>query len=459
MMTLNPNSPRRRKSAKDDAKKKSNGLLFIAASFALSRLRGDLVFKISVVLLTLALPRFATAQTSEPATQADTEHLTATIMGVRGLVQYRESEDQPWKACKEGVVLNEGAEFRTGPRSNVQLLIPPKQTITLDRLGSMTLLEAVKSSGKFVTDVGLKHGRVRYDIEAPGIEHESTVSSPNGTLAVRDTSFAVDDERPFEPEAYRLSGTVDFSTAKRTISMGGAIPGDVKAVGDQNPADTSLSQAVVDPALALARTPSEVPLVANLLSRGAVFSEIEPKHIPIVSGGSPPSDTELQRSLPGQLDFVVRWYGNANLDLGIINLARGETLYPATGLNTSPSGGIIPFNNIGGPQGGIELAYWKGNYPKGLYEFIINGVSGVPVNYNMEVFENGSLDTLFTSLSGSTPGVQTLTGSISKGQVVSGIVETGGGSPVPPPAPTPPTVNSTHLLSSRDISGSIRRDR
>jgi len=91
------------------------------------------------------------------------------------------------------------------------------------------------------------------------------------------------------------------------------------------------------------------------------------------------------------------------LDLGLINLAKGETLYPATGLNTSPSGGIIPFNNIGGPQGGIELAYWRNNFPKGLYEFIINGVSGVPVNYKIDVFENGTRDALFPPLSGFTP--------------------------------------------------------
>ena len=301
---------------------------------------------------------------------------TAKIVAVVGRVQYRESADKPWKACAEGITLDEGAEFRTGPRSNVQLLIPPQQTITLDRLGSMTLLEAVQSSGKYTTDVGLKHGRVRYDIQAPGIEHESTVSSPNGTLAVRDTSFAVDDERPFEPEAYRLTGTVAFTTAKRTISIGGATPGAVKAVGSQDPANTSLAAAVVDPSTALARTPTEATLVADLLSRGSVFTQAMPKRIPIVSGGTPPSDAELPHVLPGKLDFVVRWNGDANLDMGVIDLAKAETLYPATGINTSRTGGLIPFNNIGGAHGGIELAYWKSSFPKGLYEFIVSGVVG-----------------------------------------------------------------------------------
>jgi hypothetical protein len=382
-----------------------------------------------------ALPNLAGAQTpatSAPSTSPVPEHLTAKISAVVGRVQYREASDKPWIACEVGVELGEGAEFRTGPRSNVQLQIPPGQTITLDRLGSMTLLEAVKSAGKYSTDVGLKHGRVRYDIQAPGIEHESTVSSPNGTLAVRDTSFAVDDERPFEAEAYRLSGTVDFSTAKRTISIGGSTPGPVKAVGDQDPADGSLASSVVDPNAALSRTPTEQQLVADLISRGAVFDLSKPKQIPIVSGGTPPTDAQLPHYLPGNLDFVLRWNGNANLDLGLIDLAKAETLYPATGLNTSPSGGLIPFNDIGGPNGGIELAYWKKAYPKGLYEFVINGVSGVPVNYSVEVFEHGNLDTIFTSTMAQSAGVTNLTGSITKGQTASGIVEVGGGSPIPP---------------------------
>jgi hypothetical protein len=400
----------------------------------------------------------SSGQTTQPAasTSPSTEHLSAKVTAVNGRVQYRESADKPWKVCAVGVELAEGAEFRTGPRSNVQLLIPPKQTITLDRLGSMTLLEAVQTAGKYKTDVGLKHGRVRYDIEAPGVEHESTVSSPNGTLAVRDTSFAVDDERPFDCEAYRLSGTVDFSTAKRTISIGGGVPGAVKAVGDQDPANTSLSAAVLDPADPLSREPSEEELVATVLGRGPVFTPAMHKGIAIVSGGTPPTDAALPALLPGDLDFVLRWNGNANLDLGVIDLARAETLYPATGLNVSPSGGIIPYNDIGGTNGGIELAYWKRTFPKGLYEFIINGVSGVPVDYNVEVFEHGSLDTIYTATTGVTAGFTALTGPISKGRVVSGIVEVGGGSPIPPtsspptspPISPPPTNSVVHSLPS-----------
>ena len=326
----------------------------------------------------IAVPIPAIAQNTTPSpgqSPAAGDHLTGTVTAFKGLVRYRNTPDQPWAMCKVGLTVAEGAEFQTGLHSNVQLLVPPQQTITLDRMGSMTLLEAVKQNGKYTTDVGMKHGRVRYNIEAPGIEHESTVSTPNGTLAVRDTEFYASDERPFPPEAGRLSGTVEFTTAKKTISIGGTIAGSVKAVGDQDPANSSLSAAVVDPSIQLARTPSEQPLVANLLSRGAVFSTQTTKVIPVVSGGFPPTDDQLQKTLPGNLDFVLRWNTNVNLDLAVVVLAKGETLYPATGLNNSRSGGIIPFNDIGGPHGGIELAYWNKSFPVGYYEVVVNDLS------------------------------------------------------------------------------------
>ncbi len=400
----------------------------------------------SAVVLTglFCSPLIAGPDATNPSTEATTTaptptHLSATVTGVKGLVQYREGADAAWQPCKVGLTLNEGAEFQTGPRSNVQLLVAPQQTITLDRLGSMTLLEAVQQAGKFKTNVGLKHGRVRYQIEAAGIEHESTVSSPNGTLAVRDTSFAVDDEQPFPPEAYRLSGTVEFTTAKRQISIGGNQLGHVKAVGDQDPANTQLSLAVVDPSAALSRSSAETPLVSNLLSRSAVLTETQIKGIPTVSGGYPPSDTALPNAVPGDLDFVLRWDGPANLNLGLINLAKGETLYPVTSLNTSPSGGIIPFNDIGGPHGGIELAYWEGAYAKGIYQMVVYNASGVPVTYKLGVLEHKQHDPIFTSTTAGSQGVSILTGTISQGQVVAGIVEVGGGSIVPP---TPPGTSS-----------------
>ena len=410
-----------------------------------SKLRSACGVALSLMLVSAPLARAAdpaTVPTSETAAQ----HLTATVTTVVGQVQYRKTANEPWKPATVGLVLGEGAEFRTGIRSSVKFEIPPHQTITLDRLGVIKVLEAVQQNGKYTTDMGMKYGRTRYDIEAAGVEHESTVRSPNGTLAVRDTDFAVDDERPFPPEAYRLSGTVDFSTAKRTISIGGAIPGNVKAVGDQNPADTSLTSAVVDPSSSSARTPAEASLVASVLSRGATLTENNPKLIPVVSGQTPPTESEIEKSLPGNLTFVLFWTGNANLDLRVEVQNTGEELYPATPLNTTRSGGTIPYNDIGGPTGGIEYAYWKNSFPSGLYFLIVNDLSGVPTNFTAEVFNHGTM-VPFSTTDFAINGAPTFTGTITAGDSKVGQVNPSAG-----PTPVFPTSSIAARASNQPIT-------
>src|SRR5437588_10982762 len=92
--------------------------------------------------------------------------LTATITAIEGIVQVRQSEDAPWQKATVGMKLGEGAEFRTGPRSAVRFEIPPDQIVTLDRLGTVKLIEAIQRSDSVKTDLGMKYGRVRYDVEA-----------------------------------------------------------------------------------------------------------------------------------------------------------------------------------------------------------------------------------------------------------------------------------------------------
>ncbi|MCE9589011.1 MAG: hypothetical protein K8S99_00625, partial [Planctomycetes bacterium] len=120
-----------------------------------------------------------TAAPATTAPDAKATALTATVTGVEGKVQVRDGEDQPWKPVVVGMVVSQGAEFRTGPRSAVRFVIPPDQTITLDRLGIVKVLQAVRESGRVKTDVGMKYGRTRYDIEGAGIDHSSTIRSPS----------------------------------------------------------------------------------------------------------------------------------------------------------------------------------------------------------------------------------------------------------------------------------------
>src|SRR5208282_5591191 len=61
----------------------------------------------------------------------------------------------------------------------------------------------------------------------------------------------------------------------------------------------------------------------------------------------------------------------------------------------SPSGGHIPYDDIGGPTGGQEIAYWLGPHPSGLYGIGAQFISGVPTSYTFNIFENGQPVNMF----------------------------------------------------------------
>ena len=140
-------------------------------------------------------PPVATAPATEPV--AGAERLIATVTGVEGIVQFRESDDQPWQRADVGQKVSENGEFRTGPRSAVRFVIPPDHTITVDRLSTVKVLQAINDNGVIRTQMGMRYGRTRYSIEAAGREHESFITSPSATLAVRGTDFSSFDQRPF----------------------------------------------------------------------------------------------------------------------------------------------------------------------------------------------------------------------------------------------------------------------
>jgi hypothetical protein len=346
------------------------------------------------IVLLLLLPAIALAQPTQPFTRPTTAvegmNLQGRITGVRGLVEVKLDETAKWQPAKEGLIVNEGGEFRTGPRSAVQFVIEPDQVITLDRLGTVKLLTAVRqASGKTKTDLGMKYGRTRYDIAAGGVEHESTIRSPNSTLAVKGTMVSLTDTRPFPPEAVSLTGVAQFQAFKRqAVAFGGK---DVKTKIDSEQgtaANTALANAVVDPTYAAARTQAEQALVADLISRGSVVSIDRDSGIRIVRGGSVPTDKELLPLLPGNLNFVLRWGGPANLDLLIAN--NTETVYPAAGLNFSASGGKTAFDHQGGPKGGIEIVSWPSTFPRQFYGIGVNHITGPTVPANMQVYLNGN---------------------------------------------------------------------
>src|SRR5262245_6472283 len=124
------------------------------------------------LILGAAAAGFAAKQPTQPADETSAAPalpdgpLRIIISEFTGNVQARQLSDQPWAPIAVGQEFDEGVEFRTGVRSVVKFKIPPDSDITLDRLGVVKILRASIESGTIKTDVGMKYGRARYDIEA-----------------------------------------------------------------------------------------------------------------------------------------------------------------------------------------------------------------------------------------------------------------------------------------------------
>ena len=130
--------------------------------------------------------------------------------------------DQKWKKRMEGTQLTEArrAERHRPTQAAVQFMIGDDQVVTLDRLGTIQILRADFESGKVFTDLGMKYGRTRYDIDSAAREHDAKVRSPSSVLAVRGTKFISQDQPPFAPQAVSLDGRVMFRDVHKLVAFG-----------------------------------------------------------------------------------------------------------------------------------------------------------------------------------------------------------------------------------------------
>jgi len=363
----------------------------------------DATFTHPIFAMILQAPNELTLQSpaTAPATTQAAGTLKIVITAVDGLASVRENENAAWRPAKVGDELTQDAEFRTGPRGTIQFQIPPNQVVSVDRLTTLKVLTVLQQGGRVTTDLGIKYGRTRYDLEGGGLEHQSTLRSPNATLAVRGTKVSLFDQPPFAPQAISLTGRAEFAAHRRKpIAFGAAGQGKTIVNADSETAgDVALASTVIDPTLAGARTESELPLLTTVISRGAT-TEIDPSSgIRIVRGGIPPTDAQLAGNLPGRLSFVLRWNGDADLNLGVSTpntdaTVGGEVVMPVAGLNIAPSGGRTAFDHRGGPAGGIEVVYFN-SFPDGLFSIGGMNLSQTTVTATIDAFLDGQKVDLF----------------------------------------------------------------
>jgi hypothetical protein len=387
---------------------------------------------------------------AQKATEQNPADLKIVVTGVEGDVQVRADEKSKWEPAKVDMRLTGTAEFRTGARSAVRFKVPPDQVFTLDRLGSMKVARAVFNGKKVTTDVGLEKGRVRYDlvrgsakegaaaspkdkdlalqIEAAGVEYDSTIRSPNAALAVRGTKVSLYDQPPFAPEAVSLTGRAVFRNVRRQlVAFGGQAK--AKVLADQtSAAEHAVDVATIDPTSPITQTVYDARQEALVVQRGGFVRG------DVLVGNSSVTDAQLSDPssglLPGYLNFVLRWDGGPERKLADLNLAVISPLSSSTSPDfvanppftvslapgdpaaealraqkyprTSPSGGKISKNHVG-PEG-LEIASWPQTYPVGTYKVavfdLVDRVADPtqptppelgkdPVTFNVSVFLNG----------------------------------------------------------------------
>jgi hypothetical protein len=401
--------------------------------------------------------RRATRASTRPTTRPTTVptkgrpvKLKVIVTGVEGdQAQVRKTPKDPWVAAKTGMILGEAAEFRTGAKSAIRMFIPPNQVYTVDRQTSGTVLAAYYDGQKVKTDVGMEQGRIRldveritqrdpdtdggdeddvpvYEIEEGGVEHDSTIRSPNTALAVRGTRVSLYDQAPFTPEAVSLTGRAEFqNTRRQLVAFGGTGKARVRG-GQASAAEHALSASLIPANADVARNDFEAQETAELVSRGGFVRG------DVLVGNS----AGLPSVFPGDLSFVLNWTGGPERRLNDLNLAvfgpdsvngafdfvanppfalsldpnslasqdlrrnsglipaqdpaRPQAFYP----RESRTGGRIGRNHVG-PEG-REIAFWPGTYPTGTYNVQVFNLrdpadqrppTGDPVPFTVQVFQ------------------------------------------------------------------------
>ncbi len=341
-----------------------------------------------IAAMASALPvSFAAAQAADtsgatsavPATQnivsfdADGQEVSIFVLSVDGRAGVRDAEAQALRKLAAGMTLRPGQVIETGTRSCVQLQIGEKQVFAVDQLTKFMVLQAGfdVQKGKVVTQAGIEHGRVRFDVEAQDRSYETQVASPNMSLGIRGTKVSVYDQPPFTPQVVSLTGRAEVQDAQKRVRFGGK--GKVVVPSDKDSAiAAALGQSVVDPSIGYARSNNDRQLLETVASRGGVIRPDATRNgFPIVTGGKLDFQKDVLSNPPGPLVFTLDWLGNSNWNLGANIFFTGsqagrsaQQVYPLTGVARTNQGVRTPFDHQAGTaKGGLELVIFPPNFP------------------------------------------------------------------------------------------------
>jgi hypothetical protein len=367
----------------------------------------------------------ATVRGAQATAPAATEPLKIVITGIEGSVQARSSAEQPWKMAEVGLELSEGAELRTGLRSAVRFTILPDQTVSLDRLGTLQILRANFENGKIVTDLGMKYGRTRYDIDAQGRVYDAKVHSPSAVLAIRGTKVSLYDQPPFVPQATSLTGRAYFRDIKKQVSFGAAGAG--KTVVNEetdSSAGLSLKQTFTDPKGASSgRSDNDKTIQLSLAAYGGKdFSDLGVLTFLVQARAAKFTGTAIGVLPVGrQLFFNLFWTGTPFSDVDLAVTSPLGEVVSISNQHVASSGHYLGSdgngtNGVADSAGnGQESIAWDISYPPGSYTVKATLKSGATANATVVTTDDpAGLGLQATPVTGTlTPTNPTATGTVS----------------------------------------------
>ncbi len=205
-------------------------------------------------------------------------------------------KENEWADLKVGDKLDELTIIRTGFRSKVVLAFEDNSTVTIDRASKIGISEFRKQGELTKTQLGLKYGSLRADVEKARGPNDFTVQTPVATLAVRGTAGDIGFTGDFGLNMHSERGQWSIVRGQETRDVQGT-----EGVGNSMAMWVDDVKKTVTPILGdtSAMTPAEVNFVINQGTSGRTI----PGTTPANAGGT--SGTGGSSIVPPPPDVVI----------------------------------------------------------------------------------------------------------------------------------------------------------
>jgi len=250
-----------------------------------------------------------TAPSAPAPAQADQTVNQAVVYAVQGKVDIKTTPDGAFAPAQQGQAVPPGATIRTGPKSAVQLLVADSQLLTIDRISTVTLEQAIRSGDVNRTSVEMPYGRVLFNVTSTQFANDVQIKAPDATLAVRGTVGGIEFNggRPtvaFGDASNRGRIEVSYATGAKSVISDSSR----STSSNPDPAMHKLASAFVEGGDAGARDDGE----ASVLSRTPGWGLLGPATL--AGGGSVLTDglRSVSSSIP------QNWFVQAELASGVL---------------------------------------------------------------------------------------------------------------------------------------------